>query len=321
MSAAISIKRSSGWVLAAVLAVAARSASASPEEAKQWLERMTEALATKNYVGLLTHSTPSQSESMRIVHRVEDGASLERLVSLDGSGREIIRTRHEVHAYLPDRRVVLVEPRSDDGSLLKALPSPGARLDAFYDLDVRKGNKLLGRDVQVVDIKSRDRYRYGYRLWLDEKTAMPLRSLVSDGNGRPVEQIPFTQPRAAEADSRQGRRAVRRRHGFPVDPHRPQARRAATAAGERRRLASAAPAARLPVGGEPTAGAAGFAGAGSAPDLLGRHGGHFDLHRAEFRLGLDPARIVEHGVRQRLLDEHPGPRRHGRGRGAGGHGA
>jgi sigma-E factor negative regulatory protein RseB len=192
LSAAISIKRSSGWVVAAVLAVAARSASASPEEAKQWLERMTEALATKNYVGLLTHSTPSQSESMRIVHRVEDGASLERLVSLDGSGREIIRTRHEVHAYLPDRRVVLVEPRSDDGSLLKALPSPGARLDAFYDLDVRKGNKLLGRDVQVVDIKSRDRYRYGYRLWLDEKTAMPLRSLVSDGNGRPVEQISFT---------------------------------------------------------------------------------------------------------------------------------
>jgi sigma-E factor negative regulatory protein RseB len=174
------------------MAVVSQTAHASPEEAKKWLERMTQALATRNYIGLFTHSTPVQQESMRIVHRVEDGRSLERLVSLDGSGREIIRTREEVHAYLPDRRVVLVEPRNDEGSLLTALPAPDARLDTFYDLEVRKGNKLLGRDVQVVDIRPRDRYRYGYRLWLDEKTAMPLRSVVANGAGQPVEQISFT---------------------------------------------------------------------------------------------------------------------------------
>jgi sigma-E factor negative regulatory protein RseB len=170
----------------------AQAASASPEEARQWLERMSNALASSNYVGLFTHSTATQSESMRIVHRVENGSSLERLVSLDGSGREIIRTREEVHAYLPDRRVVLVEPRSDDGSLIKALPAPGASLDVFYDLAVSTGSKLLGRDVRIVDIRPRDRYRYGYRLWLDEKTAMPLRSVVGDGDGHPVEQISFT---------------------------------------------------------------------------------------------------------------------------------
>lgn len=180
-----------GLLAVALVAVCGR-ASASPDEARQWLERMTQALATRNYVGLFTHSTPSQSEAMRIVHRVEDGRSLERLVSLDGSGREIIRTKEEVHAYLPDRRVVLVEPRNDEGSLLTALPAPDARLDAFYDLAVRKGNKLLGRDVQVVDIRPRDRYRYGYRLWLDEQTAMPLRSVVANGEGRQVEQISFT---------------------------------------------------------------------------------------------------------------------------------
>lgn len=192
MNAARPLNRASGWVAAALLTLVAQSASASPEEARQWLERMSEALASRNYVGLFTHSTATQSESMRIVHRVENGNSLERLVSLDGSGREIIRTREEVHAYLPDRRVVLVEPRSDNGSLLKALPSPSPRLDTFYDLSVTKGNKLLGRDVRIVDIRPRDRYRYGYRLWLDEKTAMPLRSVVGDGAGRPVEQISFT---------------------------------------------------------------------------------------------------------------------------------
>lgn len=185
--------RAAAWIATAALAAFVPCAQASPDEARQWLERMTEALATRNYDGLFTRSTATQSETMRIVHREEDGRSLERLVSLDGSGREIIRTREEVHAYLPDRKVVLVEPRSDQGSLIKALPAPVAQLESFYELAVRAGHKLLGRDVNVVDIRPRDAYRYGYRLWLDASTAMPLRSVVADGDGHPIEQIQFTK--------------------------------------------------------------------------------------------------------------------------------
>ena len=101
--------------------------------------------------------------------------------------------REEVHAYLPDRRVVLVEPRTDEGSLLKALPTPGEHLEAHYQLKAGKGHRLLGRDVRVIDIRPLDGYRYGYRLWLDEKTAMPLRSEVSTVDGQPLEQMQFTQ--------------------------------------------------------------------------------------------------------------------------------
>jgi sigma-E factor negative regulatory protein RseB len=184
-----------GGALAAigVLGLIGGPAAAAEDDAREWLQRMTEALATRNYFGLFTHATNGQSETMRIVHRVEDGRSSERLLSLDGSGREIVRTEKEVHVYLPDRRVVLVEPRTDAGSLLKALPAPSPQLDALYDLQVRKGNKLLGRDVRILDIRPRDAYRYGYRLWLDEESAMPLRSVVTDPAGRAVEQIHFTR--------------------------------------------------------------------------------------------------------------------------------
>ena len=58
---------------------------------------------------------------------------------------------------------------------------------------MRGGHRLLGRDVRIIEIRPRDAYRYGYRLWLDEKTAMPLRSEVCDQTGRPVERIQFTQ--------------------------------------------------------------------------------------------------------------------------------
>lgn len=175
-----------------VTAVGPRAEAASPEP-RQWLERMTDALASLHYDGLFIHTAGPQFETMRIVHRTEDGRSVERLVSLDGSGREIVRTAEEVHLYMPDRRVVLVEPRSDDGSLLKALPTPGPQLDAHYTLELRPGHRLLGREVRVLDIRPRDAYRYGYRLWLDQATAMPLRSEVVDGRGRPVESIHFTK--------------------------------------------------------------------------------------------------------------------------------
>jgi sigma-E factor negative regulatory protein RseB len=164
------------------------------DDARAWIERMSESLATRNYDGLFTHSTGRQAETMRIVHRVDNGKSLERLVSLDGSGREVVRTREEVHAYLPDRRVVIVEPRGDDGSLLKTLPTPGPTLDRYYQLSVgQKGSRLLGRDVRVIDVRPKDIYRYGYRLWLDEDTAMPLQSVVTNGIGKPIEVIRFSQ--------------------------------------------------------------------------------------------------------------------------------
>lgn len=175
------------------LGLLAQPAGASEDDARQWLERMSDALATRNYVGLFTHTTDRQSETMRIVHRVGKSGSTERLVSLDGSGREIVRTPHEVHVYLPDRRVVLVEPRTDESSLSRALPPPGPELDALYELRVRGGNRLLGRSVMVLDIRPRDAHRYGYRLWLDEESAMPLRTVVVDGQGRPVERVHFTQ--------------------------------------------------------------------------------------------------------------------------------
>ena len=42
-------------------------------------------------------------------------------------------------------------------------------------------------------IHPRDEFRYGYLLWLDSETAMPLKSQLRDEQGRTVEQMVFTQ--------------------------------------------------------------------------------------------------------------------------------
>jgi sigma-E factor negative regulatory protein RseB len=169
-------------------------ARAGDPDARQWLERMTRALAEQNYDGRFFHLTESRSETMRIIHRVEKGKVSERLVSLDGSGREIIRDDSQVVCYLPDKRTVLVEKRTDNNSLLAALPSYSESLEAHYSIEkIGKVAKTLGRKTQMIVVQPRDQYRYGYRLWLDQDTAMPLKSQLSDRNGRVIEQILFAE--------------------------------------------------------------------------------------------------------------------------------
>lgn len=162
-------------------------------DARALLERMSEALANRNYDGRFFHVRGSRSETMRIVHRFADGKVMERLVSLDGSGREITRTDAEVICYLPDKRVVLVEDRKEGKSLLTALPRYSEGLDQHYSLVAAHSSRILGRQTTLLLVKPRDQFRYGYRLWLDGETAMPLKSQLCDHDGNVVEQIVFAQ--------------------------------------------------------------------------------------------------------------------------------
>ncbi len=177
-----------------VLALGAGAASATDDPA-EWLQRMNTALSTRNYDGSFFHLSDGKVESLRIIHRVAGGQVTERLMSLDGSGREFIRSGSELACYLPDQRTVLVERRSREGSLLGKLPVLDPSAAQFYELRGGERTRLLGRPVRVVLVSPRDEYRYGYRLWIDEKTAMPLKTQMCDGRGNVVEQIVFASLR------------------------------------------------------------------------------------------------------------------------------
>jgi len=73
-------------------------------EPQEWLERMNKALTTRNYVGVFTHVRGTRAETLRIIHRVRGRDVSERLLSLDGSGREFIREGDELTCYFPDTR-------------------------------------------------------------------------------------------------------------------------------------------------------------------------------------------------------------------------
>ncbi|MEJ0084365.1 MAG: MucB/RseB C-terminal domain-containing protein [Pseudomonadota bacterium] len=161
-------------------------------EPKEWLERMNHALTTRNYIGVFTHNHGGRVETLRIIHRVRGRDVSERLLSLDGPGREFIREGNELTCYFPDKRTVLVERRAPDGPLLGAIPSIGEGDALVYEIRGGERERLLGRTTRVVALHPRDEYRYGYRLWIDEQTSMPLKTQLCDQSGQVIEQIVFS---------------------------------------------------------------------------------------------------------------------------------
>ena len=191
------LRSRAGWlvpcaVVGVLLTILPRP-SRSADDAREWLEKMNHALATRNYDGTFFHLSDGRVETMRIVHRVRAGRVTERLQSLDGSGREFVRNNDELTCYLPDQHTVLVEPRQDRGPFLGSLPQFGSDVNEFYNIEALAKSHVLGHVTHVIVVTPKDQYRFGYRLWLDENTAMPLKTQLCDSRGQVIEQILFAR--------------------------------------------------------------------------------------------------------------------------------
>jgi sigma-E factor negative regulatory protein RseB len=191
------MRNSANWLIPCAVVGAMLTAlpqrSVGADDPRDWLQKMNQALATRNYDGTFFHLSEGRVETMRIVHRVRGGRVTERLQSLDGSGREFIRNDGELTCYLPDQHTVLIEPRPDHSPFLGSLPQFGADVNEYYRIESMPPTRILGRAARVIAVNPKDQFRFGYRVWLDEKTAMPLKTQLCDSRGQVIEQIFFAR--------------------------------------------------------------------------------------------------------------------------------
>ena len=170
-------------------------AAAADDDPRYWLARTDQALSQLNYEGVFVHAHGSDTETLRVIHRVGSDGVSERLLSMDGSGREFIRRGTQLTCYLPDKRTVLVEKSSDSGLLLASLPRLDSGAASQYQITELARTRTSGRPVRVIAITPKDELRYGYRVWVDEASAMPLKTQLRSRSGEVLEQLVFTDLR------------------------------------------------------------------------------------------------------------------------------
>ena len=183
---------------ALIAAGATPSVACEGGEVHDWLERMARASRSLDYVGTFVYRNGPTIQSMRIIHRADTDGSRERLVALSGAAREVIRDGRRVTCILPDDRTVMITERRTPGLYVSALPGPELELTIDSDIAERYVlssdgvERVAGREAAVIDVRPKDRHRYGFRLAADCETGLLLKSELLDGDGTALEQIVYT---------------------------------------------------------------------------------------------------------------------------------
>ncbi len=153
-----------------------------------WLTRMNVALTAAEFDGTLVYLRDGQLDALSIEQRPGSADGV-RLTSLSGENVEVAGEIDNVRLTVSDGVSRWPSAASSHTSVLPVRQPPAAH----YELVLVGSDRVAGRQAQVIDIRPRDGFRYGYRLWIDAGSALLLKSLTIGSDGRAVEQVMFTE--------------------------------------------------------------------------------------------------------------------------------
>ena len=165
---------------------------ANDKEAVQMLERMTEAAKSLTYEGVFAYQSGKNLQSIRIFHRADARGELERLISLNGAAREVIRSNDMVTCINPEGKQVNVSRRPLGRGFPSDLPRRLNSATPYYQVELGEMDRVAGRQAHELIITPVDNYRYGYRLWVDAETDLLLKSELRNDAGEVLETFAFS---------------------------------------------------------------------------------------------------------------------------------
>lgn len=161
-------------------------------DAMSLLERMVTATKQLNYDGVFTYQTGNKVQAIRIIHKANENGEVERLLSLDGAAREMIRTDDIVTCIFPEGKKVNVNRRpfgrGFPSDLLRKLKSA----TPYYNVALGKEGRVANRIAQQLVVTPVDNDRYGYHLWVDKESALLLQSDLLTEKGKVLEKFSFS---------------------------------------------------------------------------------------------------------------------------------
>jgi len=176
---------------ACLLGLASATALAAPPQPAEVLLKAADTARTANYRGTVIYRSGGNMESMRLIHGFAAGVERERLVALTGEPREIIRLDSKVTCLLPkDRKLDLQRPALK-GLLTNVSAESLKELASWYELKDVGSARVAGRNCRGVELRPRDGFRYGFEIWADEATGVPLKVALIGPGRHVLEEVMF----------------------------------------------------------------------------------------------------------------------------------
>jgi sigma-E factor negative regulatory protein RseB len=200
-------------VVLAVLGLGAEQAQAvdageSMSDAKAWLDKIASSEHNVSYEGTFIFRRDDQLVTMHLVHVVDQSGERERLSSLSGVQREFFRSKEGVVYLSPGQKHSSLNKEILRRNFPAQLEDGAKDLEKNYRLAMGESDRIAGRAARMLVIEPKDNYRYGYRIWVDEKTGLLLQSDLVNEHGNAVEQFMFTTINVVDKPSPQMIQAV-----------------------------------------------------------------------------------------------------------------
>lgn len=180
-------------VIGALALAAAPALHAGETDPAQLLVKISEAARSASYQGVIIYQAEDMLETMRVTHRFQDGVERERVQSLTGEPREILKQDGRVVCFLPKDRKLTMERPTPKGLFPGVTAERVAQIAERYDFERLGTARIAGRVCRGVAITPRDEFRYGYEIWADEQTHVPLKVNLIGRDGAVLEQMVFTE--------------------------------------------------------------------------------------------------------------------------------
>jgi sigma-E factor negative regulatory protein RseB len=162
------------------------------DPAMDWVQKMSDAMRNLNYQGNFVYMHNNRLEGMQISHFKDLQGEKERLLSLNGEAREVIRDNQNLTCIWPSSRKVIVDVSRKNSFSPIFIPEDIARLEKFYQMKLVGRDRIADMGTVIVHIDPRDQYRYGMKFWINENNGLMMKSSLLDENGEIIEEVMFT---------------------------------------------------------------------------------------------------------------------------------
>lgn len=165
---------------------AGAAGGAFQESPNIWLKSMSEAAKKLSYKGYFVYQQGGGLESLVITRNASQNK--ESIVYMDGLHREVLIDKGSVTYLTPNNRATRFDRRSFV-PIAGKFSNIASNSNYVVDYASKHFQRIAGRETVVLSIKPADGFRYGYKLWLDTKTSLPLKSTMLDRRNNILETL------------------------------------------------------------------------------------------------------------------------------------
>ena len=162
---------------------------------KDALARLTliqDASRFNSFTGTFVFSAAGAMSSARISTYREGDNHFERIDSLDGPPRQVLRHNDVIHTVWTQDRLVITEKRDHYSAFPALLTNSGSQMLGHYDVLEKGQERVAGHVANLLQLKPKDGYRYGYLLWSDGSSGLLLRADVLGPRNELLESSAFS---------------------------------------------------------------------------------------------------------------------------------